>query len=148
MSRNALTGVLIKFRKMKTLERATDKPELHYVFQLTKKITFDVNFYRLDNNTNQYFTTSANVFNQPKTDYSQCGQCQESVLFGEAKKFYKKWDIHHCKALTDNLYNELLQDIEVLKAKYNYIFSDRDISFDADRALSKLPVKTTKGELV
>lgn len=34
-----------------------DMPELHLAFQLTKKITFDVEFYRLSTNKHQYFAT-------------------------------------------------------------------------------------------
>jgi len=126
---------------MKT-QNITDHPELHYVFQITKKITFDVNYYRLGNNDSQHLSTSANVFNQPKTDYNLCGQCQDIVLFGEAKRFYKKWDIYHLKPLTAELYNDFLADIEVLKSKYNFDFdANRDISFERDKQLSKLTPK-------
>jgi hypothetical protein len=120
-----------------------DLPQLFYVFQLTKSITFDVSYYRLGNNTNQHFSTSANVFNRPKTDYNRCGQCQEEVLFGKAKAFYKKWDSYHLKPLKQEQYNEMLNDIEVLKQQYNFVYrTDRDISFEDSKQLSKLQPKT------
>lgn len=128
---------------MKTLElTAVELPELHCVFQLTKKITFDVDYYRLSSNKNQHFSTSANEFNQPKTDYNRCGQCQNDILFGYAKKFYKKWDVWHCKPIPSELYSNLLVDIEVLKGKYNFVFNnERDIRFQEDKELSKLTPK-------
>lgn len=113
-------------------------PTFHYVFQLTKTVMFNVNYYRLGNNTSKYFSTSADHFNKPKTDFDQCGQAQESLLFGEAMKFYKKWDYMHTEDISSEQYKEMLQDIELLKAKYNFLYSDdKDFNFSDVRTFSK-----------
>lgn len=129
------------------------KPEYHtvdkefkYVFQLSKKVTFEVDYYTLGSNQNPYFSTSANEFNQPKTDYSRGGQAQEELCTGLAKKFYEKWDKHHLKELDEPTYKELLSDIEQLKDRYNYIEKHGEEarynhSFYAVKELSKLEPK-------
>ena len=106
------------------------KKEFIASFQLSKKIIFNVNFYTLGNNSHPYFSTSANEFNQPKTDYCRGGQAQEDLTknFLTAKRFWEKWDKKHLQDLTENEYEELMQDIEVLKEKYNYIYKELDES--------------------
>jgi len=103
------------------------KKEFKYVFQITKMITFEVSYYTLGNNSSPYFSTSANEFIRSKRDYNRCGQAQNDLLTkGEAKQFFKKWDELHLKDLTENQYDELLDDIEILKDKYNYIEKIKD----------------------
>jgi hypothetical protein len=109
-------------------ETNTIKQELKYVFQITKMITFEVEYYTLGSNSKPYFTTSSNEFIRSKRDYSRCGQCQRDILpkGGLARKFYEKWDKFHLEDLTDSQYNELIEDIEELKSKYNYLSKIRD----------------------
>lgn len=122
--------------------KVVDMPEFFYIFQQSKKVTFDVSYRRLGRNQYQNFTSSAQEFNQPKTDYSRCGQCQDDILKGLALQFYKKWDILHLSPVTPEIYNELLADLEELKLKYNFIHSDTDnLGFSKDKALSKLTPK-------
>lgn len=96
--------------------------EFMYAFCITRTIVFEVKYFTLYRNSAPYFATSAAVFNRPKTDYKRCGQCQNDILSGKAKQFYKKWDSCHCKDITDDQYMEMLNDIEELKKIYpNYI---------------------------
>lgn len=108
-----------------------------YAFQITKKIVFEVHNGQIE--SNPYFATSACVFNQPKTDFNCCGQCQNDVLpAGKARDFWEKWDKKHLSILTEEEEKELLQDLEVLKCSYNYCEST---SFYSMKELSKLPLK-------
>lgn len=93
------------------------------VFQLSKTIIFEVEYYTLLSNDNPYFTTSAAQFCRNKLDYSRCGQAQPDLLKGyrAAMEFYKKWDPYHLKKLTGEQYNEMISDLEQLKEKYNYL---------------------------
>ncbi|MEE3344326.1 MAG: hypothetical protein VZS44_09570 [Bacilli bacterium] len=121
--------------------------EFNYAFQLTKKIIFNVSYHTVGSNDYPYFSTSADEFNQPKTDYNRCGQCQPELCMGLALHFYEKWDYLHCKKIENEAqFNELIEDIEELKNKYNYIeeIADdhvNDISFNRIRELSKLNPK-------
>ena len=119
------------------------KESFHYIFQITKLIIFNVSYYRLGSNCNKYFATNAALFCRNKKDFNQCGQCQDSILFGSAKKFYKKWNYLHCKDLSENEYNEILDDLKILCDKYNYIQNnnDNDFSFWAEKDLSMLKLK-------
>lgn len=121
-------------------------PTFSMVFQITKTIMFEVNYHKIGSNTNPYFSTSAMVFNRPKTDYKLCGQCQASALpiASSARMFYKKWNKYYCKDIMDSeTYKELLSDLDELKEKYNYVerFDNIDITFNQCRALSMLPLK-------
>ena len=123
-------------------------PTFSMVFQITKSIMFEVNYHKIDSNTPPYFSTSAMVFNRPKTDYKLCGQCQASVLptASVAKMFYKKWNKYHCKDIMDSeTYKELISDLDELKEKYNYVerFDNIDITFNQCKELSMLPLKKT-----
>ena len=116
-------------------------PTFSMVFQITKTIMFEVNYYKIGGNTSPYFSTSAMVFNRSKTDYTGCGQCQASVLpiASSARMFYKKWNKYHCNDIMDSgTYKELLSDLDELKEKYNYVerFDNIDITFNQCRALS------------
>lgn len=101
----------------------------HYSFAITRMIMFDVNYATLGSNKNPYFSTSAAVFNRPKTDWTSAGQGQERVLpkGSYVRKFWEKWDSKHLKKLTDEEFEELVSDIEVLKSKYKYIEEIFDI---------------------
>ena len=74
-----------------------------YVFQLSKKNIFEVEYSRCGNNTNKHFSTSAAQFNQPKSDYNRCGQAQNDLLkgFPLAMNFFKAFDELHLKDLTE-----------------------------------------------
>ena len=119
-------------------------------FQITRTIIFEVEYYTLGGNSRPDFTTSAEVFNRPKTDYNRCGQCQKDVLSGVALEFYKKWDAHHLKDLTESEYEEMMKDMQILFDTYNYIFYDKTkdenkdkqfISFYSIKNLSMLKLK-------
>lgn len=66
------------------------KYEFMYAFQITRKIIFEVRYSTLGSNQHPYFATSAEEFNQPKTDYERGGQCQGDLLTGPALDFYQK----------------------------------------------------------
>ena len=125
--------------------------EFLYAFQLSKKIIFEVDYYTLGSNENPYFSMSAAEFNQPKSDYSRCGQCQEDLCTGLALEFVNKWDYLHLRNPSDNEYREILEDIEDLKNKYNYIEiideegfggKNSNIGFNRIKELSKLEPKS------
>jgi len=120
--------------------------EFHAAFQLTRKIIFEVDYYTLGSNSSAYFATSACEFNQPKTDFNRCGQAQDDLCSGVAKDFYKKWDKYHLHKLDDQQFEEMINDLEVLKQHYNYIefkadFQPEDIRFWQEKQLSMLKVK-------
>ena len=127
-----------------------EKEKKFWAFQITRKIIFEAEYYKLGNNPTAHFSTSASEFNQPKTDWKQCGQAQETLLPKNslAYKFYKKWDKKHLQDLTEEEYNELIKDIEILKSKYNYLEQEQDeklykthISFYDLKELSKQKIK-------
>lgn len=102
--------------------------EFMYVFQISKLITFEVEFYTLGTNSAPYFSTSANEFCRSKRDYTRGGQAQRDLLpkFSPARRFFEKWDHCHLHDLTPAEYEEVTADIENLKARYNYIEDIRD----------------------
>lgn len=121
--------------------------EFSYEFQLSKKVIFEVQYYTLGYNDFPYFATEAMEFNQPKTDYNRCGQCQADLCTGLALDFYNKWNYMHLKKFENEAqFKELLDDIEDLKNRYNYIEEIADdhvntASFSSIRELSKMEVK-------
>jgi len=115
-----------------------EKIEFKYTFQITKKVIFEVSYYTLGSNKTPHFATSAAVFNQPKFDFNQCGQCQKDVLFGNVLKFYYKYDSFHLLDLNDEQYQNIINDIELLKGQYNWINSQ---SFYNQKDLSKMELK-------
>lgn len=124
-----------------------NKPYFHYVFQINKMVVFNVNYYLLGSNRTPHFATSAVLFIRSKRGFAEGGQCQESVLPKDslAYQFYTKWDICHLQDLTDEQYNDLCADIELLKEQYNYVYSAYDnINFEREVELSKMPLKKTK----
>ena len=100
------------------------------VFQMSKTIIFEVNYYTLSNNTYPHFTTQAAQFNRNKQDYSRCGQAQPALLknFSVARRFFEKWDCFHLRDLTSEQYDDMMKDLEVLKKQYNFIFEELDES--------------------
>ena len=102
--------------------------EFMYVFQISKLITFEVNFYTLGTNSAPYFSTSANEFCRSKRDYTRGGQAQRDLLpkCSPARRFFEKWDRCHLHNLTAAEYEEVTADIEKLKERYNYIEDVRD----------------------
>lgn len=124
------------------------KKEFLAVFQVTRTITFEVEYYTLGSNSSPHFSTSANIFNRSKTDYNECGQGQESVLphGSKAYQFYKKWDNKHLSDLTESEYEEMIFDLETLKNRYNYIIEEpsknhSSISFYKCKELSMMKLK-------
>jgi len=109
--------------------------ELNLTFQLSRTEIFEVSYKTIGSNASPYFSTSAAVFNRPKTDFNRCGQCQDDVLktHRAAMRFYKKWDPFHLHDLTPKQYKELVDDIETLKDRYNWCSGT---SFCEQRALS------------
>lgn len=125
-----------------------------WAFQISKTIMFEVKYYILGNNEKPYFSTTANEFNRPKTDYNRCGQAQNDLLphGSTARKFWKKWDKKHLQDLTDNEYLDLLQDIQTLKDTYNYIEDEQTmrqqggISFWQEKNLSMTKLPNTRNK--
>ena len=123
--------------------------EFHAVFQLSRKIIFEVKYYTLGNNKNPHFSTSAAEFNQPKTDYRQCGQAQEELTknFKTARTFYRKWDVKHLHDLTEEEYKEMREDMRKLEAEYNCMLIEgegqlkNDFHFYEIKEFSKQKVK-------
>lgn len=123
--------------------------EFIYIFEISRKVIFEVSYYTYGTNKAPYFTTTADEFNQPKTDFSRGGQAQNALLprFGIARRFYEKWDKKHLEDLSLEEYVDLLNDIDTLKKTYNYFFKDFSklkkpycsrISFETEKELSKM----------
>lgn len=107
-------------------------------FRIAKRKSFTV-YYRLNDNQS-YFSTTAELLNYKRSDYSQCGQAQNDILYrgSLAYDFFKKWDIKHLETLTALEFEELEKDINVLKNKYPYIKNDNfDNMVELDREVSK-----------
>ena len=120
----------------------TIKREFELSFQLSKKEIFEVCYHTIGGNKHPYFSTSGGIFNQPKTEWAECGQCQEAFKkYPAAYNFFKKWDILHIQDLTDAQYSELIIDVEALKQRYNWINS---IRFSELRTFSKQTPKRIK----
>lgn len=108
-----------------------EKKFYFWAFQISKTIIFEVEYYILGNNKTPHFSTSANKFNRPKTDWNEGGQAQNDLLphGSMARKFWGKWDKKHLQDLTDNEYAELLQDIQALKNTYNYVEGEQGVKY-------------------
>lgn len=120
-----------------------------YAFQITKTIVFEIKYYRLGNNTNKYFSTSAVRFNRPKTNYNQCGQAQKSLLEAGsiARMFFNKFDYLHIRDLNKEQHKEILKNIEFLKIQYNFVErmdSNNNFNFSELVDLSKQKLKKIK----
>lgn len=102
-----------------------DNYNVDYIFQLSRMVMFEVKYHRLGGNKQPYFATSAQVFCRNKKDITQGGQCQADVLkdFPVAYEFWKKWDGEHLSRLNYKKYQELLDDIEILKDEYNWDYT-------------------------
>ena len=104
--------------------------EFQAVFQLSKTIIFEVNFYTLSTNQTPHFSTSAAQFARNKKDFTRCGQSQMELTKGflTARRFFLKWDKHHLHNLTPAQYEELQADLQTLKERYNFIYEELDES--------------------
>lgn len=113
------------------------------VFQVTRKVTFEVH-YTIRKDGSHYLSTMANLFNQPKTDYNRCGQCQNEILpkLSKAYHFYRKWDKYQCKPITDEkVWKEMIEDVITLAEYYNCAIREKNITFNTCKEISKLPFK-------
>lgn len=99
----------------------TGTEEFHIVFQQSRMVLFTVSYYTLGSNRAPYFTTTACKYNQNKSDIVEGGQAQNNLTTGKIRAFWKKWDPHHLKQLTDEEQRELAHDLESLKQVYNHI---------------------------
>lgn len=124
----------------------TELKSFHFSFQISRKVVFEVNYYRCGNNDHKYFTTSAAQFNQPKTDFNHCGQAQKELLKDgkKAMSFYKKWDDLHLQDLSPEQYESMINDIKVLKSTYNWIQTDNSATFEQLKDLSMMKITTTR----
>ena len=129
--------------------------EFTYLFEISRKIIFEVSYNTCGINKRPDFSTTADEFNQPKTGFDHCGQAQDALLprFGIARQFYEKWDKKHSKNLSSQEYTDLLNDIDLLKKTYNYFFKDFSklekpycsvISFKTEKDLSKMKMPDKK----
>lgn len=130
------------------------KFEFHAVFEISRKIIFEVDFYTLGGNNHPYFTTSAFEFNQPKTDWKSGGQGQERLLSHNsvAYEFYKKWDSKHLHDLSEVEFIEMLFNMNELCDIYNFLYIDdkenyweayknNGFTFSQKKILSMIPIK-------
>lgn len=130
--------------------------EFRAAFQVTKTIMFEVRYNTLGGNAAPYFSTEAARLNTRRTDYSECGQCQERLLpkGSVARKFWEKWDAKHLDRLSDDERKQMWDDLGELRCAYNHLLlaSDkfgtedrRDIRFDDVVALSKKKLPRRRG---
>lgn len=98
------------------------------VFQLTKRIIFEVKYYTLLDNSHPYFTTSASKFMRNKRDYEDRAQTQREMLqgFPAAMAFFKKWNPCHLKEMSQEQYTEMRRDLTVLERVHNCIVRELD----------------------
>ena len=101
------------------------KQEFLYAFMISRMIVFEINYYTLSTNKHPHFSTSAQEFNRPKTDYKTGGQAQNRLLKGAARKMWLKWDHKHLQDLSPEEDNELIQDIEHLKTVYPHFIEKK-----------------------
>lgn len=125
-----------------------------YAFRVTNMVIFEVEYGAITSNENWYLSTSAGEFIRSKKDWDSCGQCQHRVLpkGSAARRFYEKWDSKHLQTLSKAEYDELKQDIEILKSKYLYIYKDENyhnhfIPFSELKELSMQKVEKQKSVL-
>ena len=104
------------------------KKEFLVAFRINRMVIFEVNYYTLSTNESAHFSTRANEFVRNKRDWACCGQAQEHILPKNslAYKFYKKWDVCHIQDLTQEQYDEMVQDLENLKKEYKFIYRELD----------------------
>lgn len=117
-------------------------------FELDRYNIFEVRYSIIGNNLKADFATSAEKFNRRKSDFKNYGQAQDECIGNNmlVRKFYEKWEKKHLKDLTDDEYVELLEDLEILKSKYNYIEEEttkyyNSFNFEDLVELSKRPIK-------
>lgn len=128
-----------------------DNYNISYIFQLSRMVMFEVDYYRLGGNKQPHFGTSAQVFCRNKRDITRGGQCQADVLkdFPAAYEFWKKWDKKHLHRLDYKTYQELLDDIEFLKEEYNWDYTKsgngfpfwREVELSKQKPKKRFPLK-------
>ena len=93
--------------------------EFEYTFIIDRMVSFTVSYYTLGSNEHPHFATCAQKFNRPKSDYSECGQAQDSLLpyHSMARDFWRKWNGKHLMLLTDDELRQVENDVELLKQK-------------------------------
>jgi len=76
-----------------------------------KTITFEVCYGDLKAEQCPYFSTTAN-------SRDESGQAQDRLLpeGTVVRAFWEKWDMYHCQMLTRSEYDEMLKDLEIVKA--------------------------------
>ena len=116
-----------------------------------RKIQFEVEYIQLGANQNPHFGTSACIMNHRRTDINEGGQAQESVLPKNslAYKFYKKWEKKQWQMLTEEEMTEVLNDIEELKNKYDYVSmvgGKFGISFHSEVDLQRKNIRSLEGD--
>ena len=133
-------------------EKYANMYEFQYAFQLDKLRIFEVSYCTSGSNKAPHFSTHACEFMRSKIDYNRGGQCQPDICTGPALDFYQKWDFMHLKTIRDEeQFNEIIADIESLKKFYNFVehtadFHVKDISFEENRHLSKMRMKTVQND--
>lgn len=100
--------------------------EFEYTFIIDRMVSFTVSYYTLGSNKHPHFSTCAQKFNRPKSDYSECGQAQDNLLpyHSMARDFWRKWNRKHLKSLTDDELRQVENDVELLKQNYPYVEGD------------------------
>ena len=100
-------------------------------------------------------TMNTSTFQKSKRDYQSVGYVDEVLAnYQKARNFYEKWKKEIFHSLTENEYNELLQDIEVLKNTYNYTEQPIEgpdkygFRFSQEVELSKMKPKNKVGEAI
>ena len=125
------------------------KKEFIYLFQIDKRVLFEVQFRTCGSDTHPYFITYAHKFYKNKRGFEATGQCQCDVLEGLAYNFFKKYCDNHYKNLSEEEYNNIVKDLEELKQTYNYkkMLQDTfkedysDFSFEDMKELSRKEIK-------
>lgn len=111
----------------------------HLAIQVGKKGIFEVKYYILGGNKYPYFSTCAAMLDQRRTDFEMAGQCQEDVLKGYPLllNFFRKYHEHHIKDISPETYQQIVNDLEIIKGKYNFVESSKDIPFSEIVKLSR-----------
>lgn len=99
--------------------------KLAITFRDRKRVTFTIHYGEYGElYQDPHFATSAQELNRNRTDYSSCGQAQQSLLKNkDLKTFFEKWDKFHLLKLNFKQYDELMKDIDNLKQTIPYIES-------------------------